>query len=53
MTKTILGFGVALLVSLYLLVDNYAGNDPHAAAVLTAAAAFIALQTVLLMAQRR
>ncbi|MBX9618862.1 MAG: hypothetical protein K2X10_06925 [Hyphomicrobiales bacterium] len=53
MSKTVLGFGIAFLVVLYVMIDRYAGNDAQAAGFLTMAAGFLVLQTVLLMTDRR
>ncbi|WP_376800243.1 hypothetical protein [Candidatus Raskinella chloraquaticus] len=53
MSKTVLGFGLAVLVAFYATIDHYAGHDAQAAGFLTMAAGFLVLQTVLLMTDRR
>ena len=53
MSKLVLGFGLAVMVAFYVMIDHYAGNDVQAAGFLTMAAGFLVLQTVLLMTDRR
>lgn len=51
-TRSLLVFGVGILIALYVMIDRYAGNDGEAAATLTVAAGFLAVQTVCLLMER-